>query len=210
MDGIFGAVNYHSRTFRQHPREQSSSTVLRKYEIKSHVRREFSIGGVKIYDNEPEINLLSITFPGDGPGALIRFLTDLIWRTSQVIREYYNKCPGMPLPEEIRKRVLTEDDASTLDNWLELFGTLTSWKNDGHIAKTYRPGLVAGQAILARLITYTGKSKKKTIRQPKPFAWNPKMKRLALRLRYTWSDVDIALHIGCPVEQVKMLWLETR
>jgi hypothetical protein len=201
VENIFGLTRVSCHFHHTWPKFLRSSAraivmdkVLRANRMKSHVRREFSIGGVKVF-NGPEGGTkdIYVEFPEGGPNALIELLKRLIF-------------PRVMSPDKPRER---EMDEAIIESWLEIFHNLKKWKNDGHLEKTYRPGPVAGQAILARLISFGKANPERKSVAPKPFAWTPKAKRYARRLHITHSDEEVAKLIDCPVEQVRKLWEKT-
>jgi hypothetical protein len=192
VENMFGLIWVTSHFQHTWPRFLGSSTravvvddILKASKIKTHVRRVFSIGGVKILDNPR--NLLSLYFPEGGPDALIQCLWRMI--TSGFIT--------------IDASVVASDELA-LDTWKKIFSQFAKWKEEGKFMVTNLSGPLAGIMIMARLIKFCGKKKEKSS-QPKAFIWKPEAKRLARQLRINHTDDEIAQEVGCSVEDVLRL-----
>jgi hypothetical protein len=147
VENIFGLVRVRSHFDHTWPKFLMSIAraiimdyILTKNNMKSHVRREFGIAGVKVlHAGEP---MRFISFAHGTPQYFIECLMKLI-------------CHG-----SAEKKVL-----QFMTDWMEGAQRLANWKNDGHGMKLYHSGSVASQSIISRHIAF-GKKKKKFVWTP--------------------------------------------
>jgi hypothetical protein len=103
--------------------------ILFAHNLKSHVRRDFTITGVKILDSVNQGLLFIHGFGDRGIACTERMLAFVIDSAST-----------------------TQPDALT--RWIDDLAALSQWKSTGHGPKLYSSGKIANETEIARIIGY--------------------------------------------------------
>jgi hypothetical protein len=114
--------------------------ILAVHNLKDHMRRDFSVGGVKVFnqgENDDKLELEHLLQNGLNIFA-----------------------PTRPVSK-------VQGDLE-MKNWIHDLALLRDWKNDKHSAPLYEPGCVASQSALSRIIGFQSDSEKRVFRWTEP------------------------------------------
>jgi hypothetical protein len=146
------------------------------HQLKSHVRRDFSIARVKVFQNYDRENL---QIPGFG---------DLGIACLERISDFFDN-PQLFQPPEC------------FAHWMHDLENLIEWKNSCHGMKLYSPGSVTKEAQVSRIISYSsdrgqGQFRWAKRREQRALQWHNDP-RFSIEL--------ITSKLGCEPEDVQMM-----
>jgi hypothetical protein len=149
--------------------------VIAAHGLKSPVRRDLSIAGVRVGTPNEGENRLRVADLGHHGVAYARQLATT-WNTP---------------PEDVDLQTVAV--ATTFITDLQL---LANWKVRGRSPRIYDPGAVASQTALSRIIGFAGDREE--------FVWTKRRRMLAIQLHDQPDNNDdyIASQLGCTIEQV--------
>jgi hypothetical protein len=148
-----------------------TSDLLKANGIKSPVRRDFSVAGVKAFCQSVDDQKLRID-------KLLEHGMSFLDKLDGAEREPH-------------------DEKTATDLWLHDLQVLSHWHGDGHSMQLYYPGPSASSAILSRIIP---SSLDAEVEKPE-FRWTAKRKATAIRLHDSplMTEEQIAKKLGCSV-----------
>jgi hypothetical protein len=133
--------------------------ILCLHGMKSHVRREMGIGGIKM-GKEYHV-------PGIGEECeIVNWVGDENWWVLN--------------PLQAVSKVSKADMAKVWSFFGDQVGKIVEWKKEKHFVRLYQSGPVANQTVLSRILTFGENGQK--------FRWSKKKRLTAVRIRKTVSE----------------------